>query len=102
VGSYDSNLKVPLTAAIDFKGVFRGSFEQASFESKGRRFMFRHIKPPLTMAELREAEALMAQGFESGWITREILAQCRKPVRKTQPKFNRGEKVRHLLPGEYD
>jgi hypothetical protein len=64
--------------------------------------MFRHIKPPLTAAELQEADALLAQGWEPGWIDRRILAQCRKPVRKAQPKFPRGKKVRQLIPGDYD
>ena len=64
--------------------------------------MFRHIKPPLTAAELKEADRLMANGWEPGWINRSILAQMREPVRKTQPKVARGIKVRQLLPRDYD
>jgi hypothetical protein len=64
--------------------------------------MFDHIKPPLTAAELKEADQLLAQGWEPGWIDRRILAQVRGPVSKAQPKIARGKKVRHLLPGDYD
>jgi hypothetical protein len=54
--------------------------------------MFDHIKPPLTAAELQEADKLLAQGWEPGWIDRRILAQTRKPVRKASPKFSRGKR----------
>ena len=64
--------------------------------------MFKHIKPPLTTAELKEADKLLAQGWEPGWIDRSILAQTREPVRKAQPKVPRKEKIRRLLPGDYD
>lgn len=64
--------------------------------------MFDHMRPPLTTAELREADRLLAQGWEPGWIDRNILAQMRKPAIKASPKFSRGKKIRQLLPGDYD
>jgi hypothetical protein len=64
--------------------------------------MFDHIKPPLTAAELKEADKLLANGWEPGWIDRRILAQMRVPARKAPPKITRGKKVRQLLPGDYD
>jgi hypothetical protein len=64
--------------------------------------MFAHIKPPLPAAEEKEADSLVARGFEPGWIDRKILAQMREPARKAQPKCPRGKKVRQLLPGDYD
>jgi hypothetical protein len=64
--------------------------------------MFDHIKPPLTTAELKEADRLVADGWEPGWIDRRILAQVRGPGSKVQPKPGRGKQVRQLLPGDYD
>ena len=61
--------------------------------------MFKHIKPPLTAAELKEADKLLALGWEPGWIDRRILAQTREPARKTQPKVTRGEGSGTFCPG---
>ena len=51
--------------------------------------MFEHIKPSLTTAELREADKLLAQGWDPGWIDRRILAQMRNPDDNLRAQLDR-------------